>query len=179
MLNLLVEVKQPNNAKLPIVAGSRLGTRLSIGEGEDDTGVVEDTPPGPLEPAGTEGEDCTGVFPGPEAEGAAEPAGPEDAGPEGSVTGLFPEAGPEVSGEPADPDVGGNGVLTGPEAELFAELGGNGGVAIGGGTEPLAWVLADSIGLATDEIAELSADGSVVGRLDDDVELDGETAPKL
>lgn len=195
MLNLVVDPKQPSRAKLPMVAGSRLGTRLSTGEGEDDDGVVGETPPdGPLEPAGTEGKDCIGVFPENGPEGAMDPAGPEGAmdpaGPEGS--GPFAEVGPGAPLEPpADPEGGGTGLPAGPEAELPGELG---GVAIGVGSEPppcelgaptepsevgnIAPLLpAAPVEPGADAMAELGGTTTLAGR--PDVELDGETWPRL
>lgn len=111
-----------------MVAGSLPGTRLSIGEGEDDDGVVGETlPAGPLEAAGAEVKDCAGGL-----------GFPED-GSEG--TGPFAEVGPgEPSEPPADSEGGGTELPAGSEAE--AELSGElGGVAIGVGTEPSPCVL--------------------------------------
>lgn len=187
VLNLVVDPKQPSRAKLPMVAGSLPGTRLSTGEGEDDDGVVGETPPaGPLEAAGAEVKDCAGGF-------------PED-GPEG--TGPFAEVGPGAPSEPpADPE--GVGTGAGPEAELSGELG---GVAMGVGTEPSPCVLGPitklsevgevppsppsaSVELGAGAMAELGATESVAGRPDaelgatesvagkPDAELDGETRP--
>lgn len=175
VLNLVVDPKQPSRAKLPMVAGSLPGTRLSTGEGEDDDGVVGETlPAGPLEAAGAEVKDCAGGF-------------PED-GPEG--TGPFSEVGPgEPSEPPADSEGGGTEVSAGPEAE--AELSGElGGVAIGVGTVPSPCVLGPitelsevgelppsppsaSVELGAGAMAELGATESVAGR--PDAELDGVT----
>lgn len=189
-MNLVVDPKQPSRAKLPMVAGSRLGTRLSTGEGEDDDGVVGETPPdGPLEDAGTEGKDCIGVFPDNGPEGATDPPGPEGSG-------AFAEVGPGAPLEPpaeppADPEGGGTGLPAGPEAELPGELG---GVAIGVGTEPAPCELGATTGppevgklaplLPTapvepgaDAMAELGGTAPLAGR--PDVELDGETWPRL
>lgn len=184
VLNLVVDPKQPSRAKLPMVAGSLPGTRLSTGEGEDDDGVVGETPPGgPLEAAGAEVKDCAGGFPedGPEGAGPFPEDGPEGAGP-------FPEVGPgEPSEPPADSEGGGTELPAGPEAELSGELG---GVAIGVGTEPSPCVLGPttelsevgelppsppsaSVELGAGAMAELGATDSVAGR--PDAELDGET----
>lgn len=186
MLKLVVEPKQPSRAKLPMVAGFRSGTRLSTGEGEDVDGVVGETPPGrPLEAAGTEGKD---------PEGAMEPPGPD-----GTGMGLFAEVGPGTPLEPpADPEGGGTGLFTGPEAELSAELGDAGGDAIEVGTEPSPCVLgattdpsdagapldtgelappppSASVELGAGAMAELGCTDSLAGR--PDAELDGETGP--
>lgn len=182
MVKLVVDPKQPSRAKLPMVAGSRLGTRLSTGEGEDDDGVVGETPP---DGAGTEGKDCIGVFPENGPEGAMDPPGPEGSGP-------FAEVGPGAPSEPpADPEGGGTGLPAGPEAELPGELG---GVAIGVGTDPspcelgapaepsevgkLAPPLPSApVELAAPAMAELGDTGWLAGR--PDAELDGETRPRL
>lgn len=99
MLNLVVDPKQPSRAKLPMVAGSVPGTKLSVGGGEDDTGVVGETPPdGPLV-----GKDCIGVFP----EGATEPPGPEGTKVSpGTETVLLPEPGGVAIGVGTEPSPG-------------------------------------------------------------------------
>lgn len=201
VLKLVVDAKQPNRAKVPIVAGSRLGTRLSTGEGEDDTGEVVETPPGePLEEAGTEGEDGIGGLPdvGPEGFPDVGPDGFPDAGPEGPAElagsedmgmGLLFEAGVEAPAEVADSEGGDAGVPTEPEAELSAELGEPGVVAIGVGTElsgvgvPLEpgevppGPTVTSVVLEGDAMSVLAGVVSLDGRLDE--ELDGETWARL
>lgn len=41
----VLEKKQPRKAKLPIVAGSWMGTMLSVGEGNDETDLVTEMEP--------------------------------------------------------------------------------------------------------------------------------------
>lgn len=133
VLNLLVDAKQPSSAKLPMVAGSLSGTKLSVGEGEDDTGVVGATPPDGLPDGPPDGmPDGTPDGPGPPdgtLEGKVFPEGTtEPPDPEGTRVGAEPP-----SEAPLDPEGPGGGttVSTGPEAELAPEAG---GVAIGVGT---------------------------------------------
>ena len=100
VLYLVVDAKQPSRAKLPMEAGFLPGTKLSVGEGADDAGVVGETPPdGPLEGK---------VFP----EGATEPPGPEGVGPGPPPVAKLGTPGPPlVAGRPGVGLIG----ETGPE----------------------------------------------------------------
>lgn len=78
----VLEEKQPRRAKLPMVAGSWMGTMLSVGEGCDETDVVTDAEPATEgeetdEKAGFEGNKAEAGFEGKDME--------EKAGPEGNT----------------------------------------------------------------------------------------------
>lgn len=126
MLNLVVDPKQPSRAKLPMVAGSRSGTRLSAGEGDDDTGVVGDTPPGgPPEAAGTEGKDCIGLFAevaDPEGGGTGLTAGPEAEFVGGVAIGPGTEPSPGVLGATTAPVELGAPTMAEPDGETRPRL---------------------------------------------------------